>query len=53
MLGGKANKYSLASSAVPLRDFLTILQTRVKHINRTPKDVSTRKTRAREFYSRK
>mgnify|MGYP006186010567 CR=1 FL=1 len=46
MPGGETDKDSLSSSAVPLRDLLTVLEARVQNINRTPKDMSTGKTRA-------
>jgi hypothetical protein len=41
MPGRKPNEDTLASPAIPLRDFLAILQTRVKHVNRTAKDMGT------------
>ena len=53
MPGGETDKDSLSSSAVPLRDLLTILEARVQNINRTPKDMSTDKTRARGLDPRK
>jgi hypothetical protein len=53
MPGRETNKDPLPSSTVPLGNLLTILKTRVMHINRTPKDMSAGKTGARGFNSRK
>ena len=49
MPGGQANKNALPSAVIPFGNLLAILKARVEEINRTTKDVSMGKTRARAF----